>query len=796
MSLKSMCLVLALTIFNVIGYSQNNTISQRVYGVTVEKVKKRSYSPLALSRVYVLSAKNEVVAQATSIDDGSFNIIIPQGQYNILIESIGHKSIRMGLNVKDNAIDLGTIVLEIGEELNASTISANTLIHRDGTRISYDVSSDPDRYKINMTAMISRIPNLRMSQKNGNLVFNNQEFDRILIDDENNGLINKLRQYPMEFIKAHYMKNIEVVLPNDPEYQNSNPILLIRLAKKLPLGAAAEQSFTATTNNEYSANTDVVTNTPIMGVGLRYTYSFERRPTLTDEIYTDYLEGDTRNTESILSDWSRGNTHSISTNLFKNYLKETLRFNATLNTSYSDATSFSEARTRYYDWDNTLLRDETTLQSGRNRAPFRINGSFRIKGTINSKNRKEFRKKHQWLIEYSYSDKENQSDFDYSNYHQTGLLNEKEHRINSSIELKRIRFKQLIFNTTLEGGYYSRDYNNITNYGDDPQYSAWNNGMNYNQSVLYANLRCVGFAFKKITFAASLKTDYLNNSGYYLNGTTKSPLDYSSFNFCPRISASYKYRRQTFDILYSITETRPNINKLNPFEDRSNPSFIRTGNPNLKEQLTKTTSVSYRPGFSFDWLSIFFSGEYSTTENLIGSIVQPYGEGTMVQTYCNYGRARTYKGISGASIFLNKKTTIGLDLSYNQSHTYLPSGITNITKTINSNAFLYWQPNGFEAYACLTLRPRVLSAQTSKVFMDPTLTLSVSRYFEKPRFGCSIEAFDVLRSNGKRETVIKDATFKQRSLRESLGRSLQIRVYWRFGQFKNTETVDVGAYDM
>lgn len=796
MSLKTLAIFITIILSGTAAYSQNSKSIYTISGATVEKIKKNCYEPLALSKIYVLTGENNVAASVTSIDNGSFLACVPKGKYTVIIENTGHKSVRIGLEIQDEDINLGDIILEIGEELEASRVSAQTLIRRQGYRINYDVSKDPDRYRINMMDMISRIPNVRMSAKNGKLVFNNDSFTRILVDDENNGLINSSRQYPMEFIKAHYMKNIEVVLPGDPEYQNDKPILLIQLAKKLPLGVAAQQAGTATTDNEYETSTDAVANTPIMGVGVQYSYSFDRRPTLSDETYTEFSEGDLGRTESVQSNWSRNKSHNITTNLFKNYFKETVRFNATLKTSYADASSFSESKTRYYDQSNSLLNEETTTRNGLSKTPFRINGSFRLTGAIKSKNRKEYTKKHKWLIEYSYSDKQGERLSDYTTYSQNGMNSEKEHRINTSIELKRIKLKNIIFNTKLENGFYYRDYENSTDYNGGIAYSLKNTGMNYHQSVIYAKFLLLGIAFKKIAFTANLNSDYLSNNGHYLNGETTSPLDYSSFNFCPALSASYSYKKQSFQISYKIIENRPNIKYLNPFEDRSNPSNIWTGNPNLKEQITNSTSVSYTPGLPVSWLTMLFSGGYNNTKDMINGIVQTIDNGTTVHTYCNYGRVKSYVGNANVFITPTKNTNIQLGAFISQTYSSLPSGITNKTKSISTYTSISWSPKVFELNAEFNLNPRDITAQTSKVFWDPWMSVSVSRYFRKPKLGISLYTSDILRSGGLRETLIKDVSFAQKQLHESIGRSLMIKVYWRFGVFQNSEKVDVSAYDM
>lgn len=160
-------------------------------------------------------------------------------------------------------IDLGMVRLkEEKEEIDAAGISAKTLVKRESDRIVYDVSADPDASKMNMMAFMSKVPDLRMSIGRGDLEYDNVQIGKILIDDKDNGLINRSRQYPMNFIKADYMSKIEVILPGSPEYGNQVPILVIRLAKALPFGAATQLKGRTSSNNSHEFNPDAVVNTP------------------------------------------------------------------------------------------------------------------------------------------------------------------------------------------------------------------------------------------------------------------------------------------------------------------------------------------------------------------------------------------------------------------------------------------------------------------------------------------------------------------------------------------------------
>ena len=255
---------------------------RHVKGRILEEGRKKE-TPLALCKIHVTHVTGEKAARTITLEDGIFNFDVNDGAYKVLVENTGHKSKVLDLNVIGKDVDLGNIYLEIGEEIASAGIESKSLINRKGTRITYDVSKDPDASKINMTEMISRIPELRMAASNGKLKFENENISKILIDNAESGLINERRQYPMEFIKADHMRQVEVVLPGDIEYNNDKPILLISLSKALPYGFASNIEMTSTTKNRHNPSADMVINTPLIGIGLGYDYSYDRAPALKDE---------------------------------------------------------------------------------------------------------------------------------------------------------------------------------------------------------------------------------------------------------------------------------------------------------------------------------------------------------------------------------------------------------------------------------------------------------------------------------------------------------------------------------
>nr|MCR5004051.1 outer membrane beta-barrel family protein [Bacteroidales bacterium] len=346
-------------------------------------------------------------------------------------------------------------------------------------------------------------------------------------------------------------------------------------------------------------------------------------------------------------------------------------------------------------------------------------------------------------------------------------------------------------------GYFNRDYSDHTNYSGSVPAQRKDNGFDYNQQVLYGDMSLSFPIVSDVNLTCSCKAERLTNKGSFVNETTVSPLDYKDFNLNPNIRLNTIFRSVQFELQYSNRVSRPDISYLNPFEDVSNPYFIKRGNPNLKGQSTDYYSLYFKKSFSSKWLdNIHITLSYIDQHNLIGPFTTVQDDGVSISSYCNTGKASSFSSYLGGRILFGKKIDIYITANYTRSSFMLSSGRTNDYSYINPSFRANWSPRYFYFFTELRMPPRSLNSQSSKVYSDPDLTVSLSRYFKKPKIGFAIEGHDLLRSGGRRETQYKDTNFSQRCLTDSYGRYLLVRVYWRIGAFRETKSVDVGAYDM
>ena len=761
-------------------------------GAIVEKGRRKN-SPLPFAKLYVKDNQGNVIKRTVTMDDGLFKISLPNGKYEVLVTCTGYQSIKLDIEIANADLAMDDIVLSVGEEINAASIESETLIRRSGTRITYDVSRDPDAHKISMSEMAARIPELKLSARDGALKLDNQKFGKILINHTESGLINARRQYPMEFIKADYMRTIEVVLPGDPEYNNTEPIMLITLSRALPYGFASNLEMVSDTKNNHMPSVDLVANTPVIGVGVNYDYAFSGEPGLTNERETELAGmGEVAKTVSSTTSGERSHSHHLGANLFKNVLDERVRINASFSTSFSRSTSMSESRTNFFDSANELLREEYATTSGIGRSPFRFNAGLSLGGGLGRKGSATERR-NRWDLKYTFRNQSSESETIFGSGERQAVLNgSKEHRLVASASVRDISVGFLKTSLSVKTGMYARHYDNSSSYLSQVS------GLDYKQNVYFFDIINLGSVLAgKLGYSVILNGESLSNRGTYLDGGQTTPLDYSSFQLNPRVGLYWYLNRGTLSLSYSRNVKRPTVQQLSPYRDLSNPSFIRTGNPELKGEKTNSLGLSFSFRPIFEWMEMFDMGvSYSHLTDGISRIVMMSDDGTSVSTFQNLSQRKSYSFSSRLFLRPSQRLSVNVMADYSYVQAWLPSGEMNAYHNPNVSSSVMWHSEWIEIEGNVFLRPSVMSAQTRKLIWEPMGEVSVSRYFAKQHLGISFRVTDVFHSGGKRESVLGDGENVQRTFAERRGRCFLFRVYWRLGRFKLTEKVEIKAYDM
>lgn len=743
------------------------------------------------ANVGVYRSDSKLVGACASDGDGNFEIRVHKnGDYQITVSFLGCGSWVKKIHCAGGELDLGRIRLkEDNEELNAAGIFAKTLIKKESDRIVYDVSADPDAARMNMSAFMSKVPGLKMSARNGDLEYGHIPLEKILIDDKENDMISKARQYPMSFIKADYMSKIELILPNSPEYANSAPMLVITLDKPLPFGAAAQLTGYSSSHNSHDFTPDAVVNTPLIGIGLRYSINYEDKPSLTNEYSRTSFGADGSAPSTFEGNGTSNNDskgQNLNMDLFRTFIKDKLKFNVSIGTNRQDGHERMEA-------ESFIMRSgqnkETSVTSSTKTttSPFRLNAGFRANY--------EWRRGCGVTVKYTMRNSERISSenlfhkFSGDPLYNHSANSDLQHNISANLKL---RDKNRKWGAKIEAGYMFRDYNDMTDY--------WNGvigGIDYRQEVAYTDAMILGNLFKKkMGLSIGMKAEYVDNKG--MNLTSFKSLDYNEFNLIPMGGLSWNFLKDyKLTSSYICRSRRPRQEQLDPYSDTSDPYNIKTGNPDLKGEVSHSVSCGLQRNFKVKWLNqLTVNASYDVTPNAIQRISTVNEDNVRTTSYANIGRHSSSSVSLTGKFRPTDKIDLNVQVSHRRSFYEIYGEKTNTVNSFSLSENVSLNLGFAQVGQSLLMLPTGVTAQSKDLRIEPLMNLTVSRYWGKANFGGTIGIEDVLHGRSYLKSTIFSSGFVQKTWTQRRGRMVYISLYWRIGKFRQTESVTHSSYDL
>lgn len=780
---------------------------QKTQGVGGVIVDGGSSERLGYVTVTAENAKGKQTGTAISANNGEFFLPLPSaGQYKLYFSHIGYATMTREVDYKGGSESLPEVAMA-NSEVEIDEITVKPLIRREADRIVYDVGNDPDAARMKMSEIMKKIPGLATDPGTGNLNYQNSSINQILFDGDEDGMISASRQYPMDFIKANVMSQIEVILPGSAEYNNEKPMINIILAKKLPNGIAWELRPLADTRGDYRGEIDAVSKINAIGIGVNYQARFAQRPKLKTDLERHNLLDGTLTTNDSES-WSRSHNHNVSVNLFRSFNENKIRVNLTARTSFSKGNSYINSSSIVRDAYETVMESTVSSSHTKSKGRPRFNATGNFRHTIDKNN--------SYSIVYQFTD----SRSDQTIQTETVDLSErgsrlsesasgtKQHVVNITYMYRNRsakRFSPMLYATV---NYINRDYHNSAEYyrydyllndyvADHNRYD----GLKYRQNIINGRVAYSDMLLNKmLSYRLDLNVEDIINKGVFLN-TNNTKLDYNEFNFFPKVRVNYKIKSFRLNAGYDTSVKRPGMDQLNPYVDNSNPNYIRVGNPGLKGEYTHRFNIGADKSFKNRWLpDIGISYAYGFTNNAITSLSSVNADNILVASYANIAKNRQESVAFNLMLTPTEFVSIINHVVYTKNTYQLPDGTTNRTRAFSGISQVLFQIRKWPMIGVVyNYAPAFSSAQNKNNTYYHTLDASVDYYFNKIHLGGSISCQDVLHGNKKVRETIGDGTFIQYADRQRVGRSFKISLYWRFGRFKDPdkpENIKVDVYDM
>lgn len=184
-----------------------------------------------------------------------------------------------------------------------------------------------------------------------------------------------------------------------------------------------------------------------------------------------------------------------------------------------------------------------------------------------------------------------------------------------------------------------------------------------------------------ISLQMGLRYEYTSTLAEVIDNNTANSNDYHML--FPSAALSYDLgENQSLQATYSRRINRPRTRTLNPFTDFSDPSNIRTGNPNLLPETINSFELSYQ--ISKKKGTIAASVFHKETDQIIQRITEIQNDSVRVSTFANLSTGQN----SGLELILSFRPAKWWNINTNYSFYYSKLDGSNIDATLASTGYM------------------------------------------------------------------------------------------------------------
>ena len=646
--------------FSVIG--QGNP-GYSILGKVTDALTKQ---PMAYTTVILKNDKNVAVKQMVTQPNGTFTFAgIARSKYSIVLVNVGYQNKTITVDMADASkpnTDLGIISMEVLiNTLKEVAVKADRpLIKQEIDRLSYDLQADPESKVSNVLEMMRKIPFISVDANENILLKGNSSY-RIFINGKPSGMLERDPKNILRSMPASTIQRIEVITTPPAKYDAEGLGGIINIiTTKI---TAAGYNGTLNLNGRYPA-----------GPGLGTTFNFKEGK-FGVSTFGGVSFNNTPQTESLNT---RITTNNAPTNLVQRGTTKAEGKSAYFGTDISyeiDSLNLltaqfniSGSRSNGDVFQNSVLNGVSGVLQGYNLSNTSTGSGKSIDASLNYQ--LGFKRDKAKLLTFSYrymnynSDNNNvQLLTNRINYATPDLVQEnKTNTREQTLQVDYVRgFKKWLVEAGVKGI--------LRNNGSDFQYSVINgvsnpssNNYDGTQNILaaYNTLQYTG---KDWGIKAGMRLEQTFTDADFVSTSTNVKQNY--LNVVPSVSLNRTLSKtSSLNFGYSQRLRRPNVNRLNPFVDRSNPNFLTTGNPELRRTLIHSFQLNYRVSKKASF-TLGVSYDFVNGMELPVATLDPVTQITTT-TYKNMGNIKAY----GSSANLNYPITKQWNFSTNANVQY------------------------------------------------------------------------------------------------------------------------------
>jgi len=768
-----------------------------VKGIAMDSTMNK---PLGYVTVALQDSKTQQPVKAgLTKDDGSFVLKAPAGKsYTLTFASVGFKNKTLNVIGNDNEINVGSVLLSVSRNQlgEVSVTAAKPLMKQEVDRISYDVQADPDSKALSVLDMMRKVPLLSVDG-NDNIQLKGSGNYKILINGKESALVARNPSDILKSMPATNIEKIEVITTPPAKYDAEGLAGIINIITKRNADQGYNIGFNSRFNSVFGAGYNINGTVKQGKFGASFFGGFgSNGNTTTDFKNIENIFANHYNIVQTGTNNQRGNFHYGGTEL--SYELDTLNLlTASLDLFGNDQ---RQGSLQFANTDSLGIQKQgyTLHNSG--------NGSFTgLDAAINYQ--LGFKKSKDKLLtfsyKYSYSPNKQFNDnlftdrfnYPYSkvpDYQQYNDAGNKDHTI--QVDYASPLTKQI----SIEAGAKAILRNNYSNFHVDDRDTlsqryltndTLTNNFVYHQNI-YSVYNSYQLKMEKWTGKAGLRLEHTSLSADFASAGVETAPSYN--NLIPSVSIQRSFKTSSINFGFTQRIQRPGIQQLNPFVDRSNPTFITAGNTLLKPELDNTFELTYS-NFTKNAINIGLSYAFSNNsiQNVSSLLVEERNNKKDTVTYTTFENLGSNKTL-GLNVNTNMSITKQFTLSLNGQ-------VNHVWLSGNFNGGMYHN-DGFTGNAFGNIRYRFdngfafsfnagyfsggvnLQGNNSPFIFNQYL---LSKDFFKKKMTLVLVANNPYAKFNTIKSTINSTDFYQLSSNQNYYRSLAFRVNFRFGKLNS-----------
>lgn len=772
--------------------AQNLSKDFQLKGVVQDSASNK---PLDLITINLLAEKDVHVKAEYTRQNGEFSISgIKSGRYTLVIVGVGFQTKRIQADLTDTTkrtLDLGKIqLIQQTVGLKEITVSATKqVVKQEVDRITYDLQADPESKVFSVLDMMRKIPHLSLDADNNIMLKGSTDF-RILINGKPSSMVERNYKEVLRTIPASTIERIEVITTPPAKYDAEGLAGIINIITNKKV------------DNGYNGSVNVSERFPVGGPSVGGSLSAKmgkwgltamgganiyNTPSAPNMITRNTI-GD-RPTNLQQSGSGLSNSYGGYLGLEVSYEVDSLKlFSGQVNLNGNRSDGLSDQRSLLMEGQSVLQKyvlnnNNNAKGNGMDAALNYQIGSKKDKNRILTFSYRFYKFDNDQKTRLAITDRIKYDIPDYKQRNDQGF-SEQTFQADYVYPMKKVTveagLKAILRKNTSDFQHYSWNEQS----GDYLVTPEMSNVFSNHQNVFGA-YNTYQFSLKSWGFKVGARLENTVMNADFVSAEAVVKQNY--FNLIPSASISKKFKKNNSGLNFGYTQRiqRPGIYKLNPFVDRSNPNFERTGNPNLRNELANDFQLSYNNakkgsinvgvGATF-FKDLIFQVSTFDAETNINRISQG-----------NTGSARLLMGNLNVNYPITKRW------SYNMNARVAHGKVTGIVNevTITNKGLMtqiyagtsYRFDKGWRTNASLNFYGRGVNLQ-GRTNMSSFTSFSVSKDLMKDQISLSASLNNPFRKFRTDRRTTNGPDFMQTNTRSDYFRSFNISANYKFGKLK------------